>query len=179
MWFFLQTSRVLGATLYYLAKNKSAQENLRNELKQRLPNKNSPITNEILEELHYLKAVLKETTRLAPVTPGGMRTLTEDTIFCGYKVPKGVRTIPSKLSFKSPLKSFRYTWVLATYTCQRWRNIFRKLMSSFRSDGWGQQQGLCPTKMWIHLWVCHLVLVPGLVLGGDWLNWNCISLWPK
>lgn len=62
-------------------------------MKQHLPNKDSPITNEILEELPYLKAVVKETTRLAPATVGGMRTMTEDSVFCGYRIPKGVRSL--------------------------------------------------------------------------------------
>lgn len=87
----MQTAKVLGATLYFLAKNKQVQEKLRSELKQHLPNKHLPITNEILDKLPYLKAVIKESTRLAPITVGGMRTMTEDTVFCGYRIPKGVK----------------------------------------------------------------------------------------
>lgn len=48
--------------LYSLAKNHEVQDKLYKEIENLLPNK-EPITPEILSQLSYLKAVVKETFR--------------------------------------------------------------------------------------------------------------------
>lgn len=73
-----------------MGKNKEAQNRLRNDLKKLLPNKNSPITQEVLNETQFLKAVVKESTRLAPIAIGNTRTVTKDLILGGFQIPKGV-----------------------------------------------------------------------------------------
>lgn len=81
----------MASALFYLAKNPKVQNRLREELRQSMPNKNSPVTKEMLRESPYLKAVIKETTRLAPISVGTLRTTAKDCILSGYQVPKGVK----------------------------------------------------------------------------------------
>lgn len=81
----------MASALYYLAKNPEVQNTLREELKQSMPNKNSPVTKEMIRGSPYLKAVVKETTRLSPISIGSLRTTVTDCILSGYQVPKGVK----------------------------------------------------------------------------------------
>lgn len=86
----LQTSRTSAAALYFLSKNPAAQKSLRDECKRLLPNKDSPITKQTLDNMPYLKAVIKETTRLAPIAIGNVRRTPKDLVLNGYQIPKGV-----------------------------------------------------------------------------------------
>lgn len=63
---------------------------MHNESLRLLADLRTPVTPEILARAEYLKAVLKESFRLNPVSVGIGRILTEDAIFSGYNVPKGV-----------------------------------------------------------------------------------------
>lgn len=83
----------MAATLYYLAKHPEVQEKLHRELKTIFPNKNSPLNKMSLANASYLKAVIKETMRLAPVAAGSLRTTTKDLVLYGYQIPKGVRQV--------------------------------------------------------------------------------------
>jgi len=51
------------------------------------------ISNQSLTKVPYLRAVLKETLRLNPVSVGVGRVLTDDLILSGYHVPAGVGTL--------------------------------------------------------------------------------------
>lgn len=77
--------------LYCLAKNPEKQEKLRQEIMSILPEKTSELTAEKLKSLPYLKAALKESLRMFPVTVGTMRATTKDMVFQGYQVPKNVK----------------------------------------------------------------------------------------
>lgn len=76
--------------MYHLSKNKEKQENLYKEALEVLPKKDSPVTSEILSRCQYLKAVIKESFRLNPISVGIGRVLTQDAVFSGYHVPKEV-----------------------------------------------------------------------------------------
>ncbi|XP_046391836.1 cytochrome P450 302a1, mitochondrial-like [Ischnura elegans] len=84
-----------GFCLYHLAVNEEKQNNLFEEAVKLLPftsgaeNACSLITEEVLAQSHYVKAVLKESLRLNPVSVGIGRVLPCDTVFSGYMVPKG------------------------------------------------------------------------------------------
>lgn len=82
----------MGFILYHLAKNVSKQDELHAEIKRLLPRYDSPVTEDILSssELKYLKAVVKETFRLNPISIGVGRILPEDASFSGYHCPKNV-----------------------------------------------------------------------------------------
>lgn len=66
------------------------QNKLRDDLKEVLPTKDTRLTVEILDQLSYLKAVIRESIRIAPIAVGNQRTTTKDLILCGYQIPKGV-----------------------------------------------------------------------------------------
>lgn len=83
------TSNVCGSLLYYLATNPRAQEKLHEEVKAVLPDKDLPVTLDTLKHIPYLKACLKESLRLAPIALGTLRTVQNDMVMGGYKVPKG------------------------------------------------------------------------------------------
>ncbi|KAG5679880.1 hypothetical protein PVAND_009417 [Polypedilum vanderplanki] len=76
-------------TLYFLAKNLEKQEKLRSEVMKILPNKNSSIEPKSLQNMPYLKAVIKESLRLQPIVSGNSRELAKDVVLAGYHVPKG------------------------------------------------------------------------------------------
>ncbi|KAJ8305530.1 hypothetical protein KUTeg_016075 [Tegillarca granosa] len=70
------------------AKNPKIQEKLYQETKRVLPN-NEPITPEKLTELTYIKAVLKETFRVYPITFATSRFVENDLEVGGYNIPAG------------------------------------------------------------------------------------------
>ena len=87
---FFQTTYSTAYALYHLGNNVEVQEKLHQEASLLLPNKNDIITAEVLENAKYVKAVLKETLRLNPISVGIGRILQTDVVLSGYNVPKGV-----------------------------------------------------------------------------------------
>lgn len=83
------TSSGVVGTLYCLAKNQDKQDILREELRRILPNKDDPLTPEIMSNMPYLRAVIKEGIRLFPLALGLVRTTMQDMVLSGYRVPKG------------------------------------------------------------------------------------------
>ncbi|XP_069948773.1 probable cytochrome P450 49a1 isoform X1 [Cherax quadricarinatus] len=83
------TSHTLGFTLYLLARNPNAQVKLQKEVDGVLGDLQGPITAKHLAQFSYLKAVIKESFRLYPLTLGTARTLERDLVLGGYVVPKG------------------------------------------------------------------------------------------
>lgn len=83
------TGKTLAAVLYFLAKNTDKQERLRQEVLKHLPEKDSPITSEVLNKSPYLKAAIKESMRISPIGIGNVRTTVKDLVLAGYKIPKG------------------------------------------------------------------------------------------
>lgn len=77
--------------LYHLAKNPLKQEKVFKEVSKFLPTSNSRISRDVLSELRYLKAVVKESFRLNPISIGVGRILPVDATFSGYFCPKNVR----------------------------------------------------------------------------------------
>lgn len=76
--------------MYYLSQNKDAQNKLRDEAMSVLPKKDSRLTKDVLNNMPYLKCVIKETTRLAPIAIGNIRRTPRDLVLGGYQIPKGV-----------------------------------------------------------------------------------------
>lgn len=76
--------------LYNLAKNPEKQNIAAEEIKKNLQNLEEPINANVLMRMHYLKAAIKESFRLHPISIGVGRILPEDAVFSGYKCPKNV-----------------------------------------------------------------------------------------
>ena len=60
------TSHTTSFLLYYLAKNPDKQERLRQEVLSVVGPKGTTVTASALNDLHYLKACIKESLRLMP-----------------------------------------------------------------------------------------------------------------
>ena len=82
----------MSFVLYHLAKNAPKQEKLWREIQSCLPNEDDRITWETLTNMSYLKAVIKESMRLNPISIGVGRILPEDSVIAGYLIPKDVST---------------------------------------------------------------------------------------
>ncbi|XP_029158487.1 probable cytochrome P450 12b2, mitochondrial [Nylanderia fulva] len=87
------TGNIAGSLLYYIANNPEKQEKLREEVMSVLPHKTSPITYEILTQLKYAKACIKESLRLFPVSIGNLRTMQTDVCIGGYRIPAGINVL--------------------------------------------------------------------------------------
>ncbi|XP_055381760.1 probable cytochrome P450 301a1, mitochondrial [Condylostylus longicornis] len=86
-------SMAVCSILYQLAIHPTEQEKLYEELIKILPDPNIPLTISLLDKMHYLKAFIKEVFRTHSTVIGNGRTLQEDTIISGYKIPKGVQVV--------------------------------------------------------------------------------------
>ncbi|KAI2474211.1 hypothetical protein C4B38_000277, partial [Diabrotica virgifera virgifera] len=83
------TGKTLGAVLYFLARNPDKQSILREEILKYLPEKDTVLTADNLNEMQYLKAAVKESSRIAPIAITSLRTASKNMIVRGYQVPKG------------------------------------------------------------------------------------------
>ncbi|XP_015116287.1 cytochrome P450 302a1, mitochondrial [Diachasma alloeum] len=79
--------------LYHVSRNNKVQEKLREEVRKLLPESDSPITAATLRDATYVKAVIKETFRLNPISIGVGRILLSDVVLSGYRVPKGTNVV--------------------------------------------------------------------------------------
>lgn len=132
----MQTGKTIASTLYFLAKNQNVQNKLRDELKKVLPTKETPLTIEILDHLSYLKAVIRESIRIAPIAVGNQRTTVKDLVLCGYQIPKGVSQ--QKLFISANLHTLFISLILyhRIYSYpQNCLNIFHGLTNLYQSDG--------------------------------------------
>lgn len=86
-----QISSSSAILLYRLAINPEQQEKLRAEVRRLLPNSESTINNDNIEQFTYFRACLKESMRLQPQVPANSRTTGANIILDGYRIPKEVR----------------------------------------------------------------------------------------
>nr|UUB32674.1 cytochrome P450 CYP302A1 [Dendroctonus valens] len=82
------TSYTTSFLLYQLGKSPSVQLALFEEVIKLLPEKQSPVTEEVLNQAKYAKATLKELFRLRPISVGVGRVLNNSAVFSEYEVPK-------------------------------------------------------------------------------------------
>jgi cytochrome P450 len=79
--------------LYQLATRPVEQQKVFEELKRNIPDPDVPLTMTLLDKNQYTKAFIKEVLRQYSTIIGNGRTLQEDTVICGYKIPKGKQII--------------------------------------------------------------------------------------
>ncbi|CAH1104790.1 unnamed protein product [Psylliodes chrysocephalus] len=91
--------------LYHVANNPSVQDRIYEESLKMLPVKDGDVTDDMLKEAYYIKAVLKESLRLRPVSVGVGRILQSDTQFSGYYIPAGT-TIVSQNQISCKLEKY-------------------------------------------------------------------------
>lgn len=84
------TSITVAIFLYHLGINPEKQAKLTEEIFKILPNIDSPLTEESLNNIPYLRACLKESMRVNPLIPGHLRAAGQDIILNGYQIPKMV-----------------------------------------------------------------------------------------
>ncbi|XP_068083411.1 probable cytochrome P450 49a1 isoform X2 [Anabrus simplex] len=87
------TANLTAKAAHFLSRNLDKQEILYEELKRILPRKDQEITANNLEDMKYLKACLKETSRIAPVSAGNFRQTPADMVIGNYLIPKGINLI--------------------------------------------------------------------------------------
>ncbi|KAF4523552.1 hypothetical protein B566_EDAN012000 [Ephemera danica] len=119
------TSYTAGGVLYHLARNPEQQERLFYELKEAMPSPDSTLTADILEDLKYLKACIKENNRLNPIAIGISRLTQENIVLANYQVPKGTDVLMGNM-------------LLTTS-----EDYFPKA-SSFLPERWLKNSGSCP-----------------------------------
>nr|QST15057.1 CYP362A4 protein [Diaphanosoma celebensis] len=83
------TSHSTSFLMYLLARNPDKQDKLRKEVLRMVGPRGSPVTASAINELRYLKACFKESTRLMPVGSGNQRTTDKDMVMSEYQIPKG------------------------------------------------------------------------------------------
>ncbi|KAL9914288.1 putative cytochrome P450 301a1, mitochondrial [Glossina fuscipes fuscipes] len=86
-------SMAVCSILYQLATRPEEQHKIHKELKRLLPEPFTPLTINLLDQMHYLKGFIKEVLRMYSTVIGNGRTLQQDTVICGYRVPKGVQAV--------------------------------------------------------------------------------------
>ncbi|XP_066267310.1 cytochrome P450 10-like [Branchiostoma lanceolatum] len=80
------TGNTLMFNLFSLAKNPEAQEKLYQEIMEVVP-AGQPVDDKMLNKMHYLRAVVKETHRVYPTVASNTRSLDRDIVLSGYVVP--------------------------------------------------------------------------------------------
>ncbi|KAK6618561.1 hypothetical protein RUM43_012952 [Polyplax serrata] len=83
------TSSALAFTLYFLAQNHKAQRTLFKEILKVLPEKQSRLEFDQLNNLKYLDACIKEGLRLRMPMPTMTRVLPADIALSNFRIPKG------------------------------------------------------------------------------------------
>lgn len=81
--------------LYLLSRNPTIQVRLRNEIDKILGNEQ--LQQKHIDEMPYLRAVYKETTRLLPVSTFIVRILPEGGIIGDYEIPKNIPVFYSNM----------------------------------------------------------------------------------
>jgi len=93
------TSNSANWMFLLLAKNQDKQDKLRAEIQSVVPS-GDELNIQHINQLHYLKATLRESLRVHPTAPFFSRLLKEDTVIGGYMVPKGtvilINSLPNR-----------------------------------------------------------------------------------
>lgn len=127
------TSGTFIYLLLHLAKNPDKQKKLQEEIFSILPEKDTPLTEQNMANMPYLRACFKEAQRLNPILNGTMRKVDRDLISNGYQIPKGTEV------------------AMGAINLQRQDDIFPDAMK-FLPERWlkGEAAGGCPSAKTAH-----------------------------
>lgn len=97
-------SMAVCSILYQLATRPEEQEKIYQELVRIFPDPNTDkLCAKSLEQMHYSRAFVKEVLRLYSTVIGNGRTLQQDTVICGYHIPKGIQLVfPTLVTGRMP-----------------------------------------------------------------------------
>jgi len=123
------TATLLTYAFYYLAKYQEVYKKLQAEVDSVLGN-SKEITNDHIEKLLYVQAIIKETLRLNGPVHAINRQATEDTQLGEYSIPKTVRVV---LLFDTLHRDNKYWENANDFIPERWFKIDE---AKARSDGY-------------------------------------------
>ena len=85
------TAHTLVTATYGMLTNPDMLRNLKTELKQAIPDRDSVVEWAALEKLPYLRALVKESLRFVSGSPGRLPRTVPSTgaVFCGQQIPPG------------------------------------------------------------------------------------------
>uniref|UniRef100_A0A8D8LHC6 Probable cytochrome P450 301a1, mitochondrial n=1 Tax=Cacopsylla melanoneura TaxID=428564 RepID=A0A8D8LHC6_9HEMI len=110
-------SMAVCSMLYQLATRPEEQEKLHQELLRIMPDPSEPLTADKLDQMVYLKAFIKEVFRKYSTVIGNGRTLQNDMVICGYRIPKGIQLVfPTIVTGNMP----EYVTDPETFYPERW-----------------------------------------------------------
>lgn len=113
----MQTSSTFTGILLCLAKNPEKQEILREEVRKLLPHKDSEFNETVFKNMPYLRACIKESLRMYPLTVGNAREPAKDVVLSGYRIPKGTQV---SMAFTSLLKDENHFARAGEFLPERW-----------------------------------------------------------
>lgn len=112
----------MSCLLYYVSTNKEVQDRLRTEIKSVKLN-NETCMAKRLENMPYLRAVVKESLRIAPVGLGIARKTCVDLILSGYHIPKGTDVMICNLAMS---RNDQYFYEPNKFIPERWLKDSKK-----------------------------------------------------
>ena len=134
------TSNTMGWILYELSRNQESQNKLHEEVDSVL-NKDRAIDTKSLEQMPYLKAVIKETLRLYPVAIVTNRVIPNPVVLSGYEVPAGMTV---NMMHYAMGRMDRYFTEPSKFKPERWlRDNMKSNVSSFASIPFGFGTRMC------------------------------------
>lgn len=139
--FDLQISMAVSSILYQVATRPEEQQKIYEELKRVIPDENTPITIQLLDQCVYLKAFVKEVFRVYSTVIGNGRTLQEDTVISGYRIPKGIQVVfPTLVTGNME----EYVTDASSFRPERWmKSGFEGKLHPFASLPYGTGARMC------------------------------------
>ncbi|KAL3868739.1 hypothetical protein ACJMK2_041508 [Sinanodonta woodiana] len=133
------TSNAILWTLYCLAKNPEVQETLYNETLAGI--NNEQINADNISKLSYVKAVLKESLRMYPITWATSRITQQDMEVCGYNIPAGTHVQANLYGMFRDDKLFPES---DTFKPERWfRGNMDTQLQALSNLVWGHGARMC------------------------------------
>ncbi|XP_046406717.1 probable cytochrome P450 CYP44 isoform X2 [Ischnura elegans] len=125
--------------IFCLAKNPHVQNKVREEVDKFIP-KDGPITVDVLNNMSYLKASVKETFRMFPLGTEVSRVTQKDMVLAGYLVPAGTVI---DLNHSSQLRSEKYFPNPNQFLPERWMRGSDATENAFILTPFGHGTRMC------------------------------------